>query len=50
MTIRSLRSTSVANTGSTPSASASGNMCNAGMESVTAVATGAPPNTALTNP
>ena len=47
--IRSLRSTSVASTGNTPSTPANGNRCSAGMESVTAVATGAPPSAALTN-
>ncbi len=36
LTIRSPRSTSVASTGSTPSTSASGSRCSAGMESVTA--------------
>ena len=49
LTIRSPRITSVASTGSTPSTPASGNRCSAGMESVTAVAAGAPPNASPTN-
>ena len=49
LTIRNSRSTSVASTGSTPSTSASGKRCSAGMESVTAVAAGPPPSAALTN-
>ena len=46
--IRSDRRMSVARIGNTPSAPASGNRCRAGMESVTAVAAGAPPSAAHT--
>ena len=49
LTIRSPRNTSVANTGNSPRTSASGNRCSAGMESVTAVGTGAPPIAAHTS-
>ena len=49
LTIRSPRSTPVASTGSTPSTSANGNRCSAGIESVTAVAAGAPPMAAATS-
>lgn len=48
LTIRRPRNTSVASTGSTPSTPAIGSRCSAGMESVTAVAAGAPPNAAAT--